>query len=231
MPGSLKKRNFAWDGGKLILPSVLSADLLNLGRDVKSVIKGGADRIHLDIMDGHFVPNLSFGPAFAKAIRTCVSVPVEAHLMLSNPEDFVKPFADAGVDLITVHLEAIKANPALLKKIRRMGLGVGISIKPDHSVEELGPFLKYVDLVLLMTVFPGFGGQEFLPGSEKRIAGAAGLIKSSRRKILLEVDGGINLETARRAARAGADAFVAGNAVFGAKSPEKAVRELRKCIL
>lgn len=217
------------DGRKIMAPSVLSADLMHMGRHIDLAVEGGADWIHLDIMDGHFVPNLSFGPALCKAIRAYTETPVDTHLMLDNPQDFIEPFAKAGSDLITVHVEAVKG-PALLEKIHELGLKAGLSIKPDCPVKELKPFLPYVDLILMMTVFPGFGGQGFLPGSAERIAEARNLIAASSRKIWLEVDGGINKETAAVAARAGADAFVAGNAVFGEKSPAAAVRKLRSSI-
>jgi len=210
-----------------IAPSILSADLLNLGRHIKQAEQAGADWLHIDIMDGHFVPNLSFGPSVVKYIDGFTNLAQDVHLMVEKPQDFISPFIKAGASALTLHIESKGDIKVLLRQIKQAGLACGISIKPDTNPQELMPYMDLIDLVLVMTVYPGFGGQSFLPSSPKQIEQVRQLIKASGRKIWLEVDGGINAQTVSIAKQAGADAFVAGNAVFGQKDLNAALQAIR----
>lgn len=215
--------------GKIsIVPSILSADLWRLGEEVRRVESAGADWLHVDIMDGHFVPNLSFGPAVVRSLKGKTSLPLDVHLMVERPAQFVEPFAKAGADLLTIHLEANDNVCETLRQIRALGVKTGVSIKPDSEVTTLKPVLEQVDLILVMSVYPGFGGQSFLPGAPERIKEVRQLINESQRHIWLEVDGGINAQTAPQVIAAGADALVAGNAIFSAKDPVQALYQIRQ---
>jgi len=215
--------------GKIIIaPSILSADLWQLGQQVEMVQAAGADWIHVDIMDGHFVPNLSFGPAVVKSLKKRTQLPLDVHLMVERPGRFIEPFAKAGADLLTVHIEAADEINEVLLAIKKLGVRTGLSIKPDTDPTRIMPFLPQLDLVLVMTVQPGFGGQGFLPGSPAQIRTVRELIKQSGRSIYLEVDGGINAQTTKQAAQAGADVFVAGNAIFAAENPAQALTDIRQ---
>ena len=215
--------------GKIsIAPSILSADLFRLEQDVRTVEAAGADRLHVDIMDGHFVPNLSFGPSLVGCLNGRTTLPLDVHLMVQYPGRFIEAFAKAGADLLTVHLEASEDIRAALQRIKALGVKTGISIKPDTKPEALAPYMDLLDLILVMTVYPGFGGQAFLPQSPAQIKGVRELIRQSGRNIWLEVDGGINKDTAAIAAQAGADALVAGNAIFKAADPVLALKQIRQ---
>ena len=215
--------------GKIIIaPSILSADLWNLGRDVEAVEKAGADWLHVDVMDGHFVPNLSFGPAVVKNLCGRAQLPLDVHLMVQRPLKFIEAFAKAGADMLTVHIEAEDDVKEALLLIKKLGVKAGLSIKPDTDPKRLGDYLDLLDLVLVMTVQPGFGGQSFLPHSPAQIAAVRAQISAAERPVWLEVDGGINAHTAAEAARAGADVFVAGNAIFAAADPQKALADIRR---
>ena len=215
--------------GKIIIaPSILSADLWNLGRDVETVRKAGADWLHVDVMDGHFVPNLSFGPAVVKNLCGRAQLPLDVHLMVQRPLKFIEAFAKAGADMLTVHIEAEDDVKEALLLIKKLGVKAGLSVKPDTDPKRLGDYLDLLDLVLVMTVQPGFGGQSFLPHSPAQIAAVRAQISAAGRPVWLEVDGGINAHTAAEAARAGADAFVAGNAIFAAADPQKALADIRR---
>ena len=216
------------NGKIMIAPSILSADLWNLGRDVETVRKAGADWLHVDVMDGHFVPNLSFGPAVVKNLCGRAQLPLDVHLMVQRPLKFIEAFAKAGADMLTVHIEAEDDVKEALLLIKKLGVKAGLSVKPDTDPRRLGDYLDLLDLVLVMTVQPGFGGQSFLPHSPAQIAAVRAQISAAGRPVWLEVDGGINAHTAAEAARAGADAFVAGNAIFAAADPQKALADIRR---
>lgn len=216
------------NGKIMIAPSILSADLWNLGRDVETVRKAGADWLHVDVMDGHFVPNLSFGPAVVKNLCGRAQLPLDVHLMVQRPLKFIEAFAKAGADMLTVHIEAEDDVKEALLLIKKLGVKAGLSVKPDTDPKRLGDYLDLLDLVLVMTVQPGFGGQSFLPHSPAQIAAVRAQISAAGRPVWLEVDGGINAQTAAEAARAGADAFVAGNAIFAAADPQKALADIRR---
>jgi len=197
-----------------IAPSLLSADFVRLADDIRQVEAAGCRVLHLDVMDGHFVPNLTIGPVVAAAVRRATSLRLGAHLMIEEPGRYLSAFAEAGVDEITVHQEIAADFTAVIREIKRLGLRAGVSTRPGTEISKIVPALPLVDLVLVMSVEPGFGGQEFLAGSEERIAATRRLIEESGRPITLAVDGGINVKTAPRAARAGADELIAGSAVF-----------------
>lgn len=215
--------------GKIIIaPSILSADLWQLGHQVEQVRQAGADWLHVDIMDGHFVPNLSFGPATVKSLQGRAQLPLDVHLMVEKPSHFVEPFAKAGADFLTVHVEVAEDVQKVLLSIKDQGVRTGLSIKPNTDPQRLVPYLPYLDMVLVMTVQPGFGGQGFLPTSQAQIEQVSHLIAKADHPIFLEVDGGINAQTAQLAARAGANVFVAGNAIFAAKNPAQALADIRQ---
>ena len=215
--------------GKIyVAPSLLSADLWQLGQDVQRVEQAGADWLHVDVMDGHFVPNLSFGPALVRSLKKNTSLPLDVHLMVEHPARFIEPFTKAGADLLTVHLEAQDDVKDVLKQIHALGIKAGVSIKPDTDVRSIIPVLEETDLILVMSVYPGFGGQEFLPEAPERIRQIRQLITKTNRPVWLEVDGGINAQTAREVVQAGADVLVAGNAIFSAKDPAVALKQIKQ---
>ena len=220
---------FPCANGKIsIAPSILSADLWKLGEEILCVEKAEADWLHVDIMDGHFVPNLSFGPAVVRSLKGKTSLPLDVHLMVEKPSQFVKPFAQAGADLLTVHIESQDDLTSTLHQIRNLGIKTGVSIKPDTPAEKLTPVLDQVDLILVMCVYPGFGGQSFLPNSPALIKQVRALIDSCGKPIWLEVDGGINVQTAPAVVSAGADALVAGNAIFSDADPQRALKQIKQ---
>ena len=212
----------------LVAPSILSADFSKLGEEIKAVEMAGADWIHIDVMDGHFVPNLTIGPVVVKSIRKTTSVPFDVHLMISNPEKYIERFVDAGADILTVHIETVENPLEIINKIRDLGCKAGLTLNPDTPFKRISEFVSEVDLVLIMTVYPGFSGQKFKEEMIPKISEARKKIDSIRRDIYLEVDGGINDKTSILAKNAGADVLVAGNHVFKSKNYEKAISLLKK---
>jgi ribulose-phosphate 3-epimerase len=213
----------------LIVPSVLPADFARLGEDVADLCKAGVDRIQWDVMDGHFVPNLTFGPDVIAACRAHSTVPFEAHLMVSNPDLLLSRYIEAGCDLVIVHAESCPHLHSTLATLRKAGVKAGVALNPSSPLELVRHVTDLLDLILVMTVNPGFGGQAYIATMEPKIAEARALIEASGRPIELEVDGGIAPGTIAGAARAGADVFVAGSALF--RDPEglaHAVTDLRQ---
>ena len=210
-----------------IAPSILSADILHLEDDIRAIEKAGADMIHIDIMDGHFVPNLTYGPKIVKAVRSVTELPLDIHLMLDNPQVFIDPFADAGADNITVHSEVTVPVPQLHEHVKKHGISFGVSIKPDTELEEIADHLGLIDILLIMTVHPGFGGQSFIESTVPKIEEASKLKQEHGYGYVIEVDGGINDETVKTATSAGATLIVAGNYVFGSGDYKRAVDSLR----
>ena len=210
-----------------IAPSILSADFTNLGRDVKMVADAGADWIHVDVMDGHFVENLTIGPGHVKALKRVTDVPLDVHLMIDNPERQLAWYIDAGADSITVHIEACKDARAVIDTIQKSGVKCGISLNPETNASSLKGILGLVDMVLVMSVHPGFGGQSFIESTPAKVSEIVDLCRKEGACPLIEVDGGINAKTARLVVEEGADVLVAGSAVFKAKDPKEAMRSIR----
>jgi len=200
---------------KMIAPSLLSADFGRLGEEIAAVEAAGADWIHVDVMDGHFVPNLTIGPPVVSSLRKTTRLPFDVHLMIEHPERFIEAFAQAGADWITVHVEASVHLHRTVAMIREKGLKAGVSLNPATPLVQVKPILPDIDLLLVMTVNPGFGGQKFIEGMLPKIAQAKRMIAEIAPEVLLEVDGGVNLKNIRPIADAGADVLVAGVAVFG----------------
>jgi ribulose-phosphate 3-epimerase len=199
-----------------IAPSILSADFRCIEREVKDAEASGADRIHCDVMDGHFVPNLTFGPVLIEAVKRCVSIPLDVHLMIENPQQHIAAYCDSGADYITVHAEACPDLPAVLADIKRRNVRAGASVNPDKGVDLLVPHLRDMDQALIMTVFAGFGGQKFIPDTLPKVKAIRDEAKTFGLALDIQVDGGITSETASLCAENGANVFVAGSYVFGA---------------
>jgi len=213
----------------MIAPSLLSADFANLGKEVSAITEAGADLIHFDVMDGHFVPNITFGPMILAAIRKYTALPFEAHLMISHPQKYWKQFSDSGADIIGFHIEADVKHAELVDKIHKAGRKVCIVVNPPTDIKTIEKLLPDVDIVLVMTVNPGFGGQKFISSNLKKIEWLDQQRKTKNFKFLIEVDGGINYETAPLVKRAGADIIVAGSFIFGSKNYAETIKNLRCC--
>ncbi len=212
-----------------IAPSILSADFSKMGEEVTSLVKSGADIIHCDVMDGVFVPNITFGIKMIADIRKCTNLPLDCHLMIVNPEKYVKKFAEAGADYITVHYEACKDNlKEVLLLIKECGVKCGAVINPNTEPSVLDEVIELCDIILVMSVFPGFGGQKFIESALNSLKYIKEAIRKTGRNILLEIDGGVNFENARIIKDCGADVLVAGNTVFSAVDRGAAIKRLRE---
>lgn len=210
-----------------IAPSILSADFSRLADEIIKIEQAGADWVHIDVMDGHFVPNLTFGPPVVAAIRKVTPLPFDVHLMVTNPQDLIEPFAKAGADIITVHAETAPHLHRLIQTIKELGKKAGVSLNPSTPLSAVEEVLADVDMLLIMSVNPGFGGQKFIPSAVDKIARLKSMLDERNLIVDIEVDGGINAATARQVIAAGANILVAGSAVYGAPDIPQAINAIR----
>ncbi|RJQ52365.1 MAG: ribulose-phosphate 3-epimerase [Nitrospiraceae bacterium] len=213
-----------------IAPSILSADFSRLGEEIRAAEKAGADLIHVDVMDGHFVPNITIGPLVVKAVKKVASIPLDVHLMIEDPDKYIKDFAESGADIITVHSEACVHLHRSIQNIKECGVKAAVSINPATPLQDIEFILPYVDMALLMTVNPGFGGQKFIPEVLPKIKQLKAMIEANRYKVEIEVDGGVTLDNVVEIQKSGADIVVMGNAFYNSEDYAATVRTVReKC--
>jgi ribulose-phosphate 3-epimerase len=210
-----------------IAPSILSADFSKLGEEIKDVERGGADYIHVDVMDGHFVPNITIGPLIVEAIRPITKLSLDVHLMIDNPDQYIEAFANAGADYLTVHVEACKHLHRTIHYIKSFGVKAGVVLNPATPVQTIEHVIEDIDMVLLMTVNPGFGGQKFIEQVLPKIRQVKELVDKKGLSVEIEVDGGVNEETARKCVEAGANVLVAGSAIYNERDRRKAIEKIR----
>jgi ribulose-phosphate 3-epimerase len=215
---------------KKIAPSILSADFSKLGEEILAVEAAGADLIHIDVMDGHFVPNITIGPGPLKSLRKITKLPFDVHLMIENPELYIDSFANAGSDVITVHVEAVRNLHMAITQIKEKGIKAGVSLNPATPLVLIEPILSDVDVLLIMTVNPGFGGQKFINSVLPKIQKAREMVKSISPHVFIEVDGGVTLDNIKAIAEAGADIIVAGSSVFGSGNYGQTIKEMKKIL-
>jgi len=213
---------------KKIAPSILSADFSRLGEEVKAVEKAGADLIHVDVMDGHFVPNITIGPLVVTALRKITSLPLDVHLMIEEPERYIEAFGQAGGDWITIHAEVCPHLKRMIKKVRQLNVRPGIVLKPATPLKTLYPVLDDIDLVLIMSVNPGFGGQSFIPSTLKKIERLRKIIDQNKYVLEIEVDGGVKIENIKEVSKAGGGIFVVGTGIFKTEDYGETIRKLRQ---
>jgi ribulose-phosphate 3-epimerase len=210
-----------------IAPSILSANFAKLGEEILDVERGGADYIHVDVMDGHFVPNITIGPLIVDAIRPVTKLPLDVHLMIENPDQYIEQFAKAGADYITVHVEACKHLHRTIQSIKALGIKAGVVINPATPVSTIENIIEDIDMVLLMTVNPGFGGQKFIHSVLPKIKQVSDMVKERNLQVEIEVDGGVDEHTAKLCIEAGANVLVAGSAVFNKENRKEAIAKIR----
>ncbi|MBN1306721.1 MAG: ribulose-phosphate 3-epimerase [Chitinispirillaceae bacterium] len=210
-----------------IAPSILAADFRYLEREVKAAQDGGADWIHCDIMDGVFVPNISFGPMVVEAVKKCITIPLDVHLMIAAPQKYIMQFCDAGADNLTVHADAVESLPDVFDAIRARGVNVGVTVNPDKPISLFEHYLDRVDLVLIMSVYAGFGGQKFMPEVLEKVSALTDRRRLGDLAFSIEIDGGINAETAARCIDAGVDILVSGSCIFGSSNYRSTIEHLR----
>ena len=213
---------------KIIAPSMLSSDFGRLIDEIELINKSNADWFHLDVMDGVFVPNITFGSPVLDIFKNYAKKPLDIHLMIVNPENYIDKFSSYNPDIITIHMEAVNDISAVLKKIKNLNIKAGLAINPDTPIKDLEPYLNEIDMVCLMGVFPGFSGQKFINKTKSRLRDLENLIESKKSKVLIQIDGGVDLSNVKELSRLGADILVSGSCIFKSKNPSKIIDSLKK---
>ena len=213
---------------KIIAPSMLSSDFGRLIDEIELINKSNADWFHLDVMDGVFVPNITFGSPVLDIFKNYAKKPLDIHLMIVNPENYIDKFSSYNPDIITFHMEAVKDISAMLKKIKNLNIKAGLAINPDTPIKHLEPYINEIDMVCLMGVFPGFSGQKFINKTNSRLRDLKNLIESKKSKVLIQIDGGVDLSNVKELSRLGADILVSGSCIFKSKNPSKIIDSLKK---